>query len=748
MAATGAQAEPRYEAEITRTTYGIPHIVAPDWRGLGYGVAYAYAQDNLCLMAEQFVTVRGERSLHFGPEGRLGPGNPDMGNLESDVFFRAAIDLPALREGWKDAAPEARAVAQGYVAGYNRFLADAGPEGVPEACRGEEWVRPIGEDDMLAYLERQMIMGGLLALGSGIANAAPPEPAEAPAKAASLDFDAFPYPVKPELGSNGWAFGGEATANGRGMVIGNPHFPWKGPNRFWQMHTTIPGEYDVMGVGLAGAPLPFLGFNKDVAWTHTVTAARHFTVYALTLDPADPTRYVLDGETIDMEAREVAVPMPGGAEPVTRTVYFTRFGPVVSIPGTPFVWGKSMAFAIRDANRFNQRAFEAWIRIGKSETVHEIEDAVSETLGISWVNTIAADRAGDALHADITAVPNVSAAKIEECSTPFTALAAARVTLLDGSRSQCAWDVAEGTAVPGLMPASDQASTIRRDYLTNSNDSYWLSNPRAPHPELSPILGKHEEALSLRTRSNFLETEALLAGGKIDHERAKRLVLANKSLAADMALETVLDLCATRETLEEACAALAGWDRRFDADSRGAYLFAEFWMKAERMPGLWQVAFDPTDPVATPRDLADGGAAAEKLLDALGEAVAELSENGIALDARWGDVLAFRAPEGEIAIHGGPHQAGVLNMQVIVDAMKVPGGLEPLHGSSYIQIVGFDEDGPVADAILTYSQSTNPASPHFDDQTRLFSDKQWVRLPFDEEEIAAEAIGETITLSE
>ena len=38
-----------------------------------------------------------------------------------------------------------------------------------------------------------------------------------------------------------------------------------------------------------GTPIPTLGFNKDVAWTHTVTAARHFTFYQLKLDPADPT---------------------------------------------------------------------------------------------------------------------------------------------------------------------------------------------------------------------------------------------------------------------------------------------------------------------------------------------------------------------------------------------------------------------------------------------------------------------------
>jgi acyl-homoserine-lactone acylase len=68
--ASEALAGERFEASITRTTYGIPHITARDWRGVGYGVAYAYAEDNLCLLAEEIATVGGERSRHFWPENK------------------------------------------------------------------------------------------------------------------------------------------------------------------------------------------------------------------------------------------------------------------------------------------------------------------------------------------------------------------------------------------------------------------------------------------------------------------------------------------------------------------------------------------------------------------------------------------------------------------------------------------------------------------------------------------------------
>jgi len=734
-----AEAKGRFEASITRTTFGIPHIAADTWQGVGYGVAYAYAQDNLCLLAEEFATVAGERSRHFGPEAKAVLGFQEVDNLSSDVFFRAMIDLPMLREGARSQAQEAQLLAEGYVAGYNRFLKDAGADGIPAECRGKAWVRPITLDDMLRLTEKQMLLASSLALASGIANAAPP------GRALARVDQALPRAGELGLGSNGWAFGGDATADARGFLIGNPHFPWNGPSRFWQMHVTGPDDYDVMGVGIAGSPIPTLGFNRDVAWTHTVTAARHFTLYALTLDPADPTRYMVDGQSVAMQPLSVTVPMPDGAPDVTRTLYSTRHGPVFVAPQSGVTWSANAAFAMRDANRGNNRAIDTWLRIGQAKNVGEIKAAVSQTLGIPWVNTIAADRNGDALHADVTAVPNVSAAKIVACSTPISGLFASLATLLDGARADCDWDVAPGTPEPGLMPASDQAATIAREYLANSNDSYWLSNPRIPHPALSPILGRHASELTLRSRSNFTETDALLAGGAVNRARAKAMVFANKSLAADMVVEPVLTVCAAQAEAPRGCAALAGWDRRYEAASKGAALFRAFWAKAARIPGLWAVPFDPADPVGTPRDL-NTAAIGDKLLAALGDAVTELDTAGIALDAEWGSVQQWRAGGQRIAIHGGPGTAGVLNYQ---DARPAPGGgLVPVHGTSYIQIVGFDDAGPVADALLSYSQSTDPASAHFTDQTIAYAAKAWHRLPFHAADIAAQTIAPAQEIAE
>ena len=55
------------DVAIRRTSHGIPHIVAESFRDMGYGYAYAFAEDNICTIASSYVTVRAERSRFFGP---------------------------------------------------------------------------------------------------------------------------------------------------------------------------------------------------------------------------------------------------------------------------------------------------------------------------------------------------------------------------------------------------------------------------------------------------------------------------------------------------------------------------------------------------------------------------------------------------------------------------------------------------------------------------------------------------------
>ena len=81
-------------AQIRYTTGGVPHILAHDWTSLGFGYGFAFAQDNLCTMANDYVTVEAQRSPP--PTSLFVRSRPTGGHL-----------LPAPYQGSDDLLPRA-----------------------------------------------------------------------------------------------------------------------------------------------------------------------------------------------------------------------------------------------------------------------------------------------------------------------------------------------------------------------------------------------------------------------------------------------------------------------------------------------------------------------------------------------------------------------------------------------------------------------------------------------------------------
>lgn len=740
-ALTEKQDSVKYEATITRTTFGIPHIVAQDFGSLGFGAAYARAQDNICLMADIYLSFAGERSKYFGASGKTVVGLIPAQNVDSDVFYQAVPDLEALRKSFEQRSADYRALVDGWIAGYNRFLSDH-KDALPAACAGQPWVREITRDDVLRSLNGFSILSSSSSLAASIANAAPPAAVstiDAPAETVAAQHDGA------TIGSNGWAFGGDVTDNGSGLVIANPHFPWSGPNRFYETQLTIPGVIDVAGAAIMNLPYVGIGFNRDVAWTHTVDMAAHMTLYKLNLDPADPTAYIVDGNKESMTHREIRIEDQNGAT-IVRTLYSSRFGPLVSIPGSEYAWTPQTAYAVADANNGNVRSGDTWLDMARSKNVADVREALAKHRGAPFINTMAADRAGTALYADITAAPNVPAELFARCASVHERMPTQmqEVIVFDGSRADCAWETSGDKLAPNLLPAAQMATLYRRDFVQNSNDTYRWTNPQAPL-QLGPIMGRDPGLGGLRTRTAITEIEALRAAGKISPDLAVQTMLSNRWLAADLAVPSLLQLCARVKpagAAGDACQALSTWDRQAQLDSRGAMLFNLFWGKVQSRRDIWKIAADPNDPVHTPRDLITDGKTGDELLAALAVATETLKGMGLVADVALKDTQ-FAERGGERIPISGAQFGGVLNY---IKTVPVKNGFAVAFGSSYIQSVTFDEQGPVADAILAYSQSADPASPYYADQTREFSRLQLHRFPYTEAEIAADAVGAPLTL--
>jgi acyl-homoserine-lactone acylase len=770
LAAPVADAASGPSAVIRRSAHGIPHIISNTWEGIGYGYGYAFAQDDICPMADDYVTVRGERSKFFGPNASYasrGNGTAPI-NINSDFFFKRAIDTHLVEKlvaqpPPRGPLPVVKQTVRGYVRGYNRYLADTGVKNISDpSCRGKPWVRPITVMD--AY--RRFYQLGLLASQGvaldGIGEAHPPTPGipqqqATPAMLRQLGANLFDLGI----GSNAVALGKSATKNGAGLMLGNPHFPWDGTERFYEAHATIPGKVNVIGGSLFGVPAVLIGHTNGLAWSHTVSTAFRFTPFELKLVPGSPTSYLYDGAVKQMHADHVTIQVKqsdGSLKPESRTLYSSVQGPILdSILGLPiFPWTPERAYAMGDANGHNFRYLNHFFRVDVAQSVGQLDKIERRYEGIPWVNTIATDRSGRAYYADIGSIPNVSDAKVQQCVNGVLGkavyAAVPGLPVLDGSTSSCAWDNDPGAVVPGIFGPTHEPSLFRNDYTENSNDSYWLSNPHQPLTGYARIIGDTGTPRSLRMRNGLTMIERRLQGhdgrrGKgFDLRDMTWMVFNDRQYAGVMWKQALVAMCKSDGTepssnggtvdVSAACPVLAKYDNHDNLDSKGAILFRRFVenVRSSVAPvglptssSIYTTPFDASDPVHTPRGLNTNN---PQVKQALGDAVDDLRSAGIPLDATLrGHQYEMRGTE-RIPIHGGPGTDSLFN--AINVSWTPPAGYPNVpHGSSFVMVTSFRKSGcPRNRSILTYSLSVNPNSPYFADQTRMFSKKQWVNPPF------------------
>ncbi|OHX21089.1 hypothetical protein BI344_00650 [Chromobacterium sphagni] len=745
----GAHAAAGYQALVQRTAYGIPHITASNERNLGYGVGYAYAQDNFCLLAEEIATARGQRSRYFGMSGSYdSPDSEPIPNTLSDFYYAFLNSDQAVGASYNRQPGEVKNLIDGYAAGVNRYLRETGVGSLPTACRNQLWARPLEGLDLIRMMRRYAVTSSGAQFIAALQAAAPP----APGAARQLRLPSAGEPLRGlygrqrnsrHMGSNAIALGREATQSGAGMLYANPHFPWTGAYRFYEQHLTIPGKVDVMGVSLGGLPLVNIGFNRAVAWTHTVNTSQHFTLFALHLVPGDPLRYVVDGEVKPLKPATVSIvgrDANGAYRTLKHTFYLSELGPIVALPGQ-LDWDGATAYALADANQANDRLLDAWWRMSQAGSLPALRAVVESTLGLPWVHTLAVDRAGSVYFGDVTVVPNVDKAKQDAC-VPAAArpLLGQGVMVLDGGSAACRWSNAAGTPQPGIFAARDLPAITRRDFVQNSNDSAWLTNPAQPltgYPDIVSAAGKE---LSARTRYGLQEIQARLGGrgwGRFSVAGVQAMGLANRSYYASLLLDDLNGLCRTSgagQAPADACRVLAGWDGKAELDSVGWPLF-QAWREQMNGSGVdyWTQAFDSARPLDTPRGLRIGDpAVAAAARTALFNAVKALKLAGIDYAKPWGDIQVAVRGARQIPIHGG---GGEDTYNVIESSPLGNGELNPGFGSSFVMTVSFETGMPRAQAFLTYSQSSNPDSPHYGDQTERFSRKQWISLPYTQGEI-------------
>jgi len=851
------------EATIRRTTGGVPHITADNLKSAAFGHGYAQAQDNVCLLAEAFVKARSERAKYFGP------GDKSI-NIINDFSYKAQEIMSGAEQEFPLLSDESKALIEGFTAGYNKYVGETDPTNLPPECREQPWVKEIAPTDLLAHyrIAAQYASGAAFATGAAFAAVPPGESAD-PVPASSIAGNGAPdsEPLKVAaqafqnvrgaenlvdsgLASNAWGIGSEMTDSGKGALLANPHFPYTGHRRLYQVQLTVPDYLNVHGAGLLGTAIPLINFNENLAWSHTVSESRRFTWYELELKPGDPLTYIKDGVERPITTKTFQIEVnTGGPEPVVyeKTFWFSEYGPMLAADaasdvfpewgGAGLVNGKPAAYTYRDANADTTGLLDTWLGMSRAKNLEQFKEVFRQCGSTLWTNTIYADDQGNAFYIDSTSVPNLSEAalavlELKRTNQDFDRLFQNDITLLDGSKSRDDW--VEGEC-GDLVPFENKPKLQRTDWVQNSNSSHWATNPDEFLNGFSPLYGPENAPINPRTRLGIkmlqnptdpgLDSNTKPPAGQDGKFSARDLIDTiwnNRAWYAEQFLPELLARCvdigANPVTVPQGllpedpavaapgsgdldvspgCDALAGWNGTYDLTSTGAHLFRTFIDIYNRnFEDDLTTAFDPADPVYTPANpsAADAGTAADPMLQSLAAAMVLLDDAGLALDSPLSAVQYYQASGGvppgadpdlaqpltsRIPWHGGDGNIeGAFNAIGVIDGdfaedTRIPrvdnpeylggvdpeetpfrfaGGLSPVENEGWLISRGtswhfgleFTDQGPEAYGLLSYSQSSDPESEFFSDQSDLYSQKQARKLLFNEEEIEQNLINDGV----
>ncbi|MFD5912646.1 penicillin acylase family protein [Streptomyces massasporeus] len=297
--------------EIYRDAWGIPHLRAGSAAELAHAQGLVTARDRAWQLEVERHRAQGTSASFLGGSA-----------LAWDRFARRAGVDDTARRCFADLErrdPGTARWVRAYVDGVNEGLAGStAPEFARTGLapgRWEPWT-PLG-----VWLATHILFAGF------------------PAKlwreqvAAHLDADAiglFATDGPGTSGSNGWLVGGERTVTGQAVIAGDPHRWIEDPGVYQQIHLSCP-EFDVVGLAVPGVPgIAHFGHTGSVAWAITNAMADYQDLYRERLRRTGAGVEALGPDGVWRRAsRHTETIEVAGEEPVEVEVIETDRGPVI-----------------------------------------------------------------------------------------------------------------------------------------------------------------------------------------------------------------------------------------------------------------------------------------------------------------------------------------------------------------------------------------------------------------------------------
>jgi acyl-homoserine-lactone acylase len=690
-------------AEIRRTGYGVPHILADNIQAAGFALAWVQLEDHADRVIRGLIAARGETALYLD----AGDGALDADFLARRAHERAVATFPLLPR-------DVRHVYEGFATAANRYVEVHQltlPGGTPPIFTGADVAaRDVGTPGWATarrFSNRAETGVSLIASAAG----------DLPGPEAGLRGW--------EPGSNAWALAPARTTSGRAILMRNPHLSWDAG--YYEAHVTVPGVLDFYGDFRIGGPFGMIGgFNRRLGWSSTNNAPRLDDIYALELHPHQEDHYLFDGAAVPLRREPVTLRYRKGDEVRTesRDRWETELGPVIHRDDR-------RVYVLRSGGDGAYRVGEQFLRMMMASSLEEWQEAMR----------IGARPASNFTYAD--ADGNIF--YVWNATHPARPHPHGGDTLAIPARG--AHDVWSDVLTFDQLP---QLLNPPGGYLRNENDPFHHTNLNAVLDPADFPPEFPEPRLRLRSQ---LSLELLDSKRQFSLDDVWTAKHSERMLLADRVKDDLLAAIAhARPTGEVADAArlLAAWDNTAAADARGAVLFVEWWDRymdgGDAAPGtpasagfrataesLFSTPWTPDRPATTPHGLADPARAAAAFADA----VSATRERWGSWDVAWGDVHRARLGPLDLPVGGCDGLLGCF--RVIWFSDDDDGKRRVRGGDGWVFAVEFD-DPPRAYTVLAYGQSGSHDHPHGLDQLPLFVEHGKKAIAFTEADIQASLV--------
>ena len=659
---------------IVRDKWGVPHIYGKTDKEAAFGLAWAHSEDDFATIQKTFLPAKGMLGRLEGIRGAV-----------LDYAVELLRSRKVAERELKNLPTDGLNVIYGYLEGLNAYATK-----YPEKVLVKNSF-PLSIYDYLTGLNLMLHLfsdtGDVL--GQLLSNSINP-----------IDEMSGVDNIGSTIGSNAFAFNSKKTVDGKTYLNVNTHQPLEGPFAWYEAHVNSEDGWNMLGGLFPGLPIPVIGTNENLGWTHTYNFPDMNDIYQLSVNPKNKLEYKIDGSWKKFEVNDIKIKVKvflGLKINIKRKILWSDFGPVIK--------NKKGHFAFFSQSLKNISAVEQWLKMNKAKNFKEFESAL-KLLGIPRFNIVYGDRDDNIFY-----------------------MSNARLSVRDQGIDWKKLVIGDTSSLilDKYHPYEDLPKILNPSsgYLFNTNNSPF----NATRKDLNLLEENYNKSFNFKEKENNRSQrfmDLISEFDKINYSDFKKIKYDQKYPDSIFFIGNISEIFTFKKDkfsgLEDILTLIQNWNREGDYGNLGAAQWSMYYSFIGKI--LKENNLEVED------DISD-----DLHKEALTQAKKYILKYFGKLDILLGDLQRHTRGEKDLPVSG---MIDMIAPSYVVDYKD--GRLRSVSGESYIMLVKYGKDDLEIETILPYGNSNNKDSSHFTDQMEMYVDKKLKSMTLDKKKIFEEAV--------